>query len=72
MIGEIKSIALLRGARGGPPCDLEALASCLADVSQLPFRYPDIAELDLNPVFVLEHGLSIGDARVIRRSLPNQ
>jgi hypothetical protein len=35
-------------------------------VSQLPFRYPDLEELDLNPVFALETGVVIGDVRAVR------
>ena len=38
----------------------------LARVSELPFQYPDLAELDLNPVFLFPDHLVIGDARAIR------
>ena len=34
-------------------------------VSELPFRYPEIAELDLNPVFAWPDGAVVGDVRVI-------
>jgi acetyltransferase len=68
MIGELKSLPLLQGARGKPPYDLDTLASLLADFSQLPFRYPDIGEIDLNPVFVFPKGLVVGDVRIINRS----
>ena len=39
----------------------------LVNFSRLPFRYPEIAEVDLNPVFVLPKGLVVGDVRVIRK-----
>jgi acetyltransferase len=68
MIGELKSLPLLQGARGELPCDLDALAGVLADFSQVPFRHPDICEVDLNPVFVFPEGLVIGDVRIISRS----
>ena len=68
MIREIKSLPLLEGVRGQEPCDLDALADVLAQFSQLPFRYPDIGEIDLNPVFLFSDGLAVGDVRVIRRS----
>ena len=42
-----------------------ALAAMLARVSQLPFRYPQIKELDLNPVFASPAGAVAGDARII-------
>jgi hypothetical protein len=67
MIREIRSLPLLTGARGRPPCDLDALAQVLVTVSQLPFRYPEIAEIDLNPVFAREDGTLVGDVRVIRQ-----
>jgi hypothetical protein len=36
-------------------------------LSRLPFLYPEIAEIDLNPVFVRRQGVVIGDVRIIRR-----
>lgn len=66
MIYSIKSIQLLTGTRGQKPCDLESLAQTLAIFSQLPFLYPELQEIDLNPVFLLQEGHVIGDVRVIR------
>jgi acyl-CoA synthetase (NDP forming) len=65
MIGEIKGAALLQGVRGQAPGDLEALAQLIADCSQLPFRHPEIQEMDLNPVLVLSKGVLVGDVRII-------
>ncbi len=67
MIHGIRSIGLLTGARGRPPCDLEALADLLVRVSELPFHYPEVAEVDLNPVFVFPEGVRVADVRVIRQ-----
>ncbi|MHB0987672.1 MAG: acetate--CoA ligase family protein [Bellilinea sp.] len=67
MIHEIRGIKLLQGARGKPPCDLAALAQTLAAFSRLPFTYPQISEVDLNPVFLRTDGLVVGDVRVIAR-----
>jgi hypothetical protein len=55
----------LTGARGKAPVDLAALAGLAARVSRLPFLYPEIEELDLNPVFCLPQGVLVGDVRVI-------
>jgi len=66
MVRETRAYALLAGARGRPPGDLDALADLVARVSLLPFRYPEIAEMDLNPVFVLPQGILVGDVRLIR------
>lgn len=68
MIREIRGYPILAGARGRPACDLDALADLLVRVSRLPFQYPEIAEMDLNPVFALPTGVLVGDVRVIRRS----
>jgi len=65
MIREIRSFPILEGVRGQAPRDLEALAQMLVEFSKLPFRYPEISEIDLNPVFVLAKGLVVGDVRVI-------
>ncbi|HEX2979513.1 MAG TPA: acetate--CoA ligase family protein, partial [Anaerolineaceae bacterium] len=66
MIREIKGFRLLQGARGSKPRDLKALAELLVKVSELPLKYAEIQEADLNPVFLLEEGLVVGDVRVIR------
>ncbi|MBC7324771.1 MAG: acetate--CoA ligase family protein, partial [Moorella sp. (in: Bacteria)] len=65
MIHSIKAFPLLKGIRGQKPVDLRALADTLASFSRLPFLYPEVQEIDLNPVFVFPEGLVIGDARVI-------
>jgi acetyltransferase len=65
MVREIRSFPILQGVRGQPPRDLEALADTLVKFSRLPFFYPEITEVDLNPVFLLSKGLVVGDVRVI-------
>ncbi len=65
MINEIKSAAILDGVRGRPPCDKKAIAKLIGKVSEVIEAYPEIHEMDLNPVIVHEDGLTIVDARVI-------
>jgi acyl-CoA synthetase (NDP forming) len=65
MIREVKGFALLQGYRGAPPADLTALESLLLKVSELAQRHPEIAELDLNPVFAYPNGAVAVDARVV-------
>jgi acetyltransferase len=65
MIREIKGLGMLQGARGTKPCDLEALAETACVISHLVNEMREIAEVDLNPVFALEKGLAIADARII-------
>jgi hypothetical protein len=68
MIRQLKSFPLLEGIRGEKRSDIDALADLLVCVSRLPFLYADLQELDLNPVFLFETGLLVGDARVTRNS----
>ena len=65
MILETKSAPILEGIRGTRPSDRKALISLLLQVSDLIEAYPDIQEMDLNPVIVHEKGLSIVDARIL-------
>jgi len=68
MIRQIRAYPLLTGARGKAPCDLEALAETIVRFSELPFRYPTLQEIDLNPLFVFPQGLAVGDVRIITQS----
>jgi len=56
MIGELRSAPLLRGHRGERPADLEAIVDCMLRVSQLAVDFPEIVELDVNPLMVHEQG----------------
>ena len=65
MIEETKSYPILNGIRGNPPYDKKALINLLLLCSDIIESYPEIREMDLNPVIVHENGLSIVDARII-------
>lgn len=67
MLREIKGAAMLGGARGQQPADLDALAGLIERVSQLVSDHPEIAELDLNPVFAYPDGVTAVDARISLR-----
>ncbi len=56
MITELRSYPLLRGLRGERPSDLEAIVDCMLRVSQLAVDFPEIVELDINPLMVHEEG----------------
>ncbi|MGW8302139.1 MAG: acetate--CoA ligase family protein [Desulfobacterales bacterium] len=68
MIEETKSYPILDGVRGTPALDKKALRKLLMLCSDIVESYPDIEEMDLNPVIVHEKGVSVVDARVILRS----
>jgi len=56
MIREIKGIKLLQGVRGLKPSDLEAVVEALLALSRLLLDFPEIAEIDINPIMVYENG----------------
>jgi acyl-CoA synthetase (NDP forming) len=56
MINEVKAIKLLKGVRGQAPSDIETLAETVLKISQMAVDYPEIQELDLNPLMVFEAG----------------
>jgi acyl-CoA synthetase (NDP forming) len=70
MIAEVKGARLLRGFRGRPAADLEALADTLVRVSHLAMHIDGhLAELDINPLMVLPSGQGVKavDALVVLR-----
>ena len=57
MVGEIKGHALLAGARGRPPADVDALVDAIVKLSALAVDLKDhVAELDINPLIVMPRG----------------
>jgi len=65
MIQETKSFPILGGVRGTSPSDKKALVNLLLLCSRMIEAYPDIQEMDLNPVIVHTKGISIVDARIL-------
>jgi acyl-CoA synthetase (NDP forming) len=64
LVAEARCSKLLDGFRGAPPADRAALTEILLRVSALIDIAPEIRELDINPLKVLEHGAVVVDARV--------
>lgn len=56
MIREIHAYPLLEGVRGEPPADHMAMVDALLRISQLVTDFPEILELDINPLMVFEEG----------------
>jgi acetyl coenzyme A synthetase (ADP forming)-like protein len=59
MLDEIRAHALFDGVRGQPPADKKALIDALLRVSQLAQDFPEIAELDINPLIVYPQGQGV-------------
>jgi acyl-CoA synthetase (NDP forming) len=65
MITEVKAYPILKGYRGQPPVDIEAIVKILLNTSKLVMEHQEIKELDLNPIMVYEKGAKTVDARII-------
>lgn len=65
MMDGIQAAEMLRGVRGGKPVNREAVQDIIVRVSQLVTDFPEIAEMDLNPVFASETGAIAADVRIV-------
>jgi len=67
MIHSIRAAKVFEGFRGEPPADTDAIAECLERLSQLVTDFPEIAELDINPLIVHARGAGahVADARIV-------
>lgn len=65
MVSEIRTAALLRGARGEKAVDTNAVVESITRLSCLVTDFPAIRELDVNPLHVKEKGAVALDARII-------
>jgi acetyltransferase len=63
MLDELKMAPLLRGTRGEPPVDRDALAAIVGRFSQLLVDLPELAEIEINPLTVGPSGAVAVDAR---------
>ncbi|MSQ56391.1 MAG: CoA-binding protein [Limnohabitans sp.] len=65
MLDGIKAADMLKGVRGSDPVSREALAHLIVQVSNLVTDFPEIAELDLNPVFASKDSAIAADMRIV-------
>ena len=65
MLDGIQAAEMLKGVRGGEPVNREALSALIVRVSQLVSDFPEIAEMDLNPVFASRSGAIAADVRIV-------
>src|SRR5213076_1702963 len=65
MLDGIQAHEMLHGVRGGDPVSRDALADVIVKVSQLVSDFPEISELDLNPVFATKKGAIAADVRIV-------
>src|ERR1700741_1871206 len=65
MLDGIQAHEMLKGVRGGDPVNRDALADVIVKVSQLVSDFPEIVELDLNPVFATKKDAIAADVRIV-------
>jgi acetyl coenzyme A synthetase (ADP forming)-like protein len=65
MLDGIAAAQVLRGVRGSEPVDRDALAAMIERVSHLVSDFPEISEVDLNPVFATGQGATAADVRLL-------
>lgn len=71
MIQSIKGYPILEGTRGEKPVDIDAVVDILLRLSELGTDFPQLDEMDLNPVLVFPKGkgAAVVDARIKHKSL---
>ncbi len=65
MLGELKALPLLEGARGGVAADLDALAAVIAGLAELATSVPGLQALEVNPLWVRGSQIEALDVLVV-------
>jgi acetyl coenzyme A synthetase (ADP forming)-like protein len=65
MIDGIQAAEILRGVRGAEPVDRDALAAVITGLGQLVADFPQLSEVDLNPVLATPSGATAVDVRIL-------
>src|SRR3982750_1905117 len=65
MLDGVQAAEVLKGVRGADPVNREALAGIIENVSRLVSDFPEIAEMDLNPVFATKDSATAADVRIV-------
>jgi acetyltransferase len=65
MMQEIRTFPILKGARGEKSVDIDSIVDAIQRLSLLSSDFPEIQELDINPLVVSEKGATALDARII-------
>ena len=70
MLDGIAASQILRGVRGARGVDRKSLSALIVNVSQLVSDFPEISEMDLNPVFAGPDGVTAVDVRIVVNFTP--
>ena len=64
MIAETKAYTMMKGYRGAKPVDIDAVSEVIRRVAMLAVDFPEITEIDVNPVFAYERGVAALDVKI--------
>ncbi|TEB06351.1 acetate--CoA ligase alpha subunit [Pelotomaculum propionicicum] len=64
MIAETKAYTMMKGYRGDKPVDIDAVSEVIRRVAMLAVDFPEIMEIDVNPVFAYEKGVAALDVKI--------
>jgi len=65
MLDGVQAAEMLKGVRGSEPVNRKALSNLIVRVSELVSDFPEISEMDLNPVFATAKGAIAADVRIV-------
>jgi acetyl coenzyme A synthetase (ADP forming)-like protein len=65
MLDGIQAHEMLKGVRGSDPANRDAIADIIVNVSRLITDFPEISEMDLNPVFATKSNAIAADVRIV-------
>jgi acetyl coenzyme A synthetase (ADP forming)-like protein len=65
MLDGIQAAEMLKGVRGSDPANRDAIADIIVSVSKLITDFPEISEMDLNPVFATKSNAIAADVRIV-------
>ncbi len=72
MMDGLQAAEMLKGVRGSEPVNREALSTLIVRVSELVSDFPEISEMDLNPVFASAKGAIAADVRIVVDFAPKE
>ncbi|TEB16692.1 succinyl-CoA synthetase subunit alpha [Pelotomaculum sp. FP] len=64
MVAETKAYSLMKGFRGGKPVDIDAVCEAIRRLAMLAIDFPEIMDIDVNPIFAYERGLAALDVKI--------
>jgi acetyl coenzyme A synthetase (ADP forming)-like protein len=64
MIAETKAYSLMKGYRGEKPVDIPAVSEVIRRLALLATDFPEITEVDINPIFAYENGIAALDVKI--------